>query len=332
MLFRSVLNAKQHEREADIIAHAGEAGAVTIATNMAGRGTDIKLGPGVKELGGLAVIGTERHEARRIDNQLRGRSGRQGDPGYSRFYLSTKDELLVRFGGERFERVIAMLGKDKEGNEIPLESKMFSNFVESAQKKVEGSNYDRRKSVVEYDEVLRKQREIIYEQRKQVLFLDDIEPVIQKLMKNCVERNVPTFADDDKKHVGGKGVSEIRFMNEFVNKYFNNGDIEFTEIQDKTVDELIDLMLEQLNKNLAMKKEAYPEAIYEEFLKATLLRIVDTFWMDHIDQMSSLRQSVGLKSYGQQNPLREYQEVSFSMFSQLIQNIEDTVKIGRAHV
>ena len=190
----NVLNAKQHAREAEIIAHAGEKGAVTIATNMAGRGTDIKLGEGVVELGGLAVIGTERHEARRIDNQLRGRSGRQGDPGYSRFYLSAQDELMVRFGGERFERLLGMIANpDADGNETPLESKMFSRFVESAQKKVEGSNYDRRKSVVEYDEVLRKQREIIYSQRNDILFLDDMEPTIHKMMHSVVIRYIPTF-------------------------------------------------------------------------------------------------------------------------------------------
>ena len=187
----SVLNAKQHEREAEIIAKAGQKGSVTIATNMAGRGTDIKLGEGVRELGGLAVIGTERHEARRIDNQLRGRSGRQGDPGYSRFYLSAQDELMIRFGGDRFERLLGMIANpDADGYETPLESKMFSRFVESAQKKVEGANYDSRKNVVEYDEVLRKQREVIYGQRKDILFLDDMEPTIRKMIKNVVKRNI----------------------------------------------------------------------------------------------------------------------------------------------
>ena len=190
----SVLNAKHHEKEADIIARAGQKGAVTIATNMAGRGTDIKLGEGVKELGGLAVIGTERHEARRIDNQLRGRSGRQGDPGYSRFYLSAEDDLMKRFAGDRFKSLLNMIAKpDQEGNETPLDLKMFSRFVESAQRKVEGSNYDRRKSVVEYDEVLRKQREIIYQQRNDILFLDDMEPTVLKMMDSVIERNVERY-------------------------------------------------------------------------------------------------------------------------------------------
>ena len=197
----SVLNAKQHEREAEIIAKAGQKGSVTIATNMAGRGTDIKLGEGVRELGGLAVIGTERHEARRIDNQLRGRSGRQGDPGYSRFYLSAQDELMIRFGGDRFERLLGMIANpDADGYETPLESKMFSRFVESAQKKVEGANYDSRKNVVEYDEVLRKQREVIYGQRKDILFLDDMEPTIRKMIKNVVKRNIGGYIVHEKKN------------------------------------------------------------------------------------------------------------------------------------
>ncbi len=225
----NVLNAKQHAREAEIIAHAGEKGAVTIATNMAGRGTDIKLGEGVVELGGLAVIGTERHEARRIDNQLRGRSGRQGDPGYSRFYLSAQDELMVRFGGERFERLLGMIANpDADGNETPLESKMFSRFVESAQKKVEGSNYDRRKSVVEYDEVLRKQREIIYSQRNDILFLDDMEPTIHKMMHSVVIRYIPTFMVYGKKN---SVVDATRFMNEFGLKYFNRNNLSIEEVE-----------------------------------------------------------------------------------------------------
>lgn len=225
----SVLNAKQHEREAEIIAKAGQKGSVTIATNMAGRGTDIKLGEGVRELGGLAVIGTERHEARRIDNQLRGRSGRQGDPGYSRFYLSAQDELMIRFGGDRFERLLGMIANpDADGYETPLESKMFSRFVESAQKKVEGANYDSRKNVVEYDEVLRKQREVIYGQRKDILFLDDMEPTIRKMIKNVVKRNIGGYIVHEKKN---SEVDAVRFMNEFASKFFNRGKITIDEVE-----------------------------------------------------------------------------------------------------
>ena len=322
----NVLNAKQHEREAEIVSKAGLKGAVTIATNMAGRGTDIKLGEGVVELGGLAVIGTERHEARRIDNQLRGRSGRQGDPGYSRFYLSTKDELMVRFGGERFERILGMIASpDADGNETPLESKMFSRFVESAQRKIEGYNYDRRKSVVEYDEVLRKQREIIYGQRKDILFLDDVEPIIKNMMKSVTTTLVPTFQDTENKK--SKGVVVERFMDEFIHKYFNMGTFEPFEFEDKQIPEIEEIVYNKLVSNLDEKKELVPPEVHQEFMRVILLRTVDKYWMDHIDKMSSLRQSVGLQAYAQVNPLREYQAIGFDMFNELIANIESEVTI-----
>ena len=322
----SVLNAKQHEREAEIVSKAGQKGAVTIATNMAGRGTDIKLGEGVVELGGLAVIGTERHEARRIDNQLRGRSGRQGDPGYSRFYLSTKDDLMVRFGGERFERVLGMMANpDEDGNETPLESKMFSRFVESAQKRIEGANFDRRKNVVEYDEVLRKQREIIYGQRKDILFLDDMEPIVLRMFRSVVDRLVPTFQDfEDKRN---KGVDTERFVKEFCNKYFNYGTFEEFEFDDLSIEEVKDVVYNKLVENLHEKRELVSIEAYQEFMKVVLLRTVDRYWMDHIDQMSSLRQSIGLQSYAQVNPLREYQTIGFDMFQELIANIENEVTV-----
>ncbi len=322
----NVLNAKQHEREAEIVSKAGLKGAVTIATNMAGRGTDIKLGEGVVELGGLAVIGTERHEARRIDNQLRGRSGRQGDPGYSRFYLSTKDELMVRFGGERFERILGMIASpDAEGNETPLESKMFSRFVESAQRKIEGYNYDRRKSVVEYDEVLRKQREVIYGQRKDILFLEDVEPIIKNMMKSVTNTLVPTFQDTENKK--SKGVVIDRFMDEFINKYFNMGTFEPFEFEDKQIPEIEEMVYNKLVSNLDEKKELVPPEVHQEFMRVILLRTVDKYWMDHIDKMSSLRQSVGLQAYAQVNPLREYQMIGFDMFNELIANIESEVTV-----
>ncbi len=326
----NVLNAKQHEREAEIVAHAGEKGAVTIATNMAGRGTDIKLGEGVRELGGLAVIGTERHEARRIDNQLRGRSGRQGDPGYSRFYLSAQDELMVRFGGERFERLLGMISnRDEEGNETPLESKMFSRFVESAQKKVEGANYDSRKNVVEYDEVLRKQREIIYSQRKDILFLDDMEPTIHKMMNSVVTRHVPAYTIYEKKQ---QYIDAPKFMNEFVLRYFNRDDLSIEDIENKTISEIQEIILNKFEEKLQEKKDAVPSEVFQEFLKVVLLRVVDNHWMDHIDRMSDLRQSIGLQSYAQINPLREYQEIGFTTFGEMIDIINDevTMTVNRA--
>ena len=322
----NVLNAKQHAKEADIIAQAGQIGAVTIATNMAGRGTDIKLGEGVRELGGLAVIGTERHEARRIDNQLRGRSGRQGDPGYSRFYLSAQDDLMVRFGGERFEHLLGMIAKpDADGYETPLESKMFSRFVESAQKKVEGSNYDSRKSVVEYDEVLRKQREIIYGQRNDILFLDDMEPTIRKMFQSVIQRHIPNYVALDKKK---SAIDSIRFMNDFVSRFFNRGDIQIEEIENLD-EEALKLFIEnKFIENLETKKNQVPLEVYQEFLKVVLLRIVDKYWMDHIDQMSNLRQSIGLQSYAQVNPLREYQQIGFDTFNEMIATINDDVVLN----
>ena len=319
----NVLNAKQHEKEAEIVAKAGQKGAVTIATNMAGRGTDIKLGEGVVELGGLAVIGSERHESRRIDNQLRGRSGRQGDPGYSRFYLSTKDDLMKRFGGERFDRALMMLsGKEKE--EVPLESKMFSRFVESAQKKVEGYNFDRRKSVVEYDEVLRKQREIIYGQRKDILFLDNMEPQIERMMDSVIERYIDKYALSEKKKTV---VDTEPFMEEFVNKFFNYNTFDEVDFEDETIDDVKQMIKDKFLENLKEKKDIVPPEVYQEFLKVVLLRSVDKYWMDHIDQMSSLRQSIGLQSYAQINPLREYQNIGFEMFETMVANIEDEVVV-----
>ncbi len=330
----NVLNAKQHEREAEIVAHAGEMGAVTIATNMAGRGTDIKLGSGVRELGGLAVIGTERHESRRIDNQLRGRSGRQGDPGYSRFYLSADDDLLRRFGSDRFKTIVRMgTGgqKDEEGNELPLEMKILTNFVEGAQRKVEGYNFDRRKSVVEYDEVLRKQREVIYQQRNDILFLDDMEPIIHRMMESVIGRYLNKYYPNEKKR---EEFNVKNFFNEFILSYFNMGQLSPEDFEDKSKEEIQQMLLDLLHKNLQDKKNIFPIEQYREFMKVILLRVVDRYWMDHIDQMSELRQSIGLKSYAQLNPLREYQEIGFEMFNQMICNIEDEVVqvINRAQV
>ena len=330
----NVLNAKQHEREAEIVAKAGEKGAVTIATNMAGRGTDIKLGEGVRELGGLAVIGTERHESRRIDNQLRGRSGRQGDPGYSCFYLSAEDDLLKRFGSDRFKMIVNMgtgKEKDEEGNELPLQMKVLSKFIEGAQRKVEGFNFDNRKNVVEYDEVLRKQREVIYKQRNDILLLDDMEPVVHKMMASVVSRKVPTYFTMDRKQ---EIFDSEHFNKEFIMRFFNLGNVEEDEFENKSSSELQEYILNKFHANLEEKKEIVPIEQYREFLKVVLLKVVDRYWMDHIDQMSSLRQSIRLQSYAQLNPLREYQEIGYEMFTNMIASIEDDVVqlINRAQV
>ena len=330
----NVLNAKQHEREAEIVAKAGEKGAVTIATNMAGRGTDIKLGEGVVELGGLAVIGTERHESRRIDNQLRGRSGRQGDPGYSCFYLSAEDDLLKRFGSDRFKMIVNMgtgKEKDEEGNELPLQMKVLSKFIESAQRKVEGYNFDNRKSVVEYDEVLRKQREVIYKQRNDILFLEDMEPVVLKMMDSVVTRKIPQYFNVERKT---EELDIERFMKEFVRMFFNLTNVEQEEFENKNIQELQQYVLDKFHEGLQEKKDIVPLEQFREFLKVVLLRIIDRYWMEHIDQMSSLRQSIRLQSYAQLNPLREYQEIGFEMFNNMICGIEDEVVqlVNRAQV
>lgn len=325
----NVLNAKQHEREAEIVAHAGEMKAVTIATNMAGRGTDIKLGSGVVELGGLAVIGTERHESRRIDNQLRGRSGRQGDPGYTRFYLSAEDDLLRRFGSERFKTMLGLI-VNQQGAEVPLESKMFSRFVESAQKKIEGNNFDSRKTVLDYDEVLRKQREIIYQQRSDILFLEDITDIILKMMGNTGYRIISESFSDER-----KGAVDInRLVKALDGNYFPLGYLKVDELTEDSFEFAHNLFMSKCETLLNEKKEQFPMEIYREFLKVVLLRVVDTYWMEHIDAMSELRQAVRLQAYAQVNPLREYQEIGFQKFETMIVNIENdaTKYVNRAQI
>ncbi len=310
-----VLNAKQHEREAEIVAKAGEKYAVTIATNMAGRGTDIKLGVGVKELGGLAVLGTERHESRRIDNQLRGRSGRQGDPGYSRFFLSADDDLLKRFGGDRFKRMLEMVVVQK-GNEteVPLDYKMFSNMVLRAQKQIEGNNFDRRKTVLQYDEVMRRQREIIYGQRKDILFKENIEDYANSMITEALKRAYNSHQ--------GNFEELVRNMSVFFHKDSFDRSIFETET-DK-----LSYVMDIFEKETAEKKNLVGEKVYNDFLKAVTLKIVDTYWVRHIDAMSELRQSVTLQSYGQNNPFREYQDVGFAMFESMIQHIQNNVAIN----
>ncbi len=317
-----VLNAKNHEREAEIVAKAGLLGSVTIATNMAGRGTDIKLGEGVVALGGLAVLGSERHEARRIDNQLRGRSGRQGDPGYSRFYLSAEDELMMRFGGESFKNRIEMLERLNSSGE-PLSSKLFSRFVTSAQKRIEGNNYDSRKQVLKYDDVLRKQREIIYKERREVLVFESIEDEVRKTIDNSLTKTINQFI-----HQVGKNQFKIDVDNiivQFNGNVFPPDTLVKETIEKMDENELKDYILDLAHKEIDRKKEAVPPEIFNEFLKVVMLRVIDTYWMRHIDTMSELRQSVTLQSYAQQNPLVIYQQEGLSKFNEMIVNISTDV-------
>lgn len=317
-----VLNAKNHEREAEIVAKAGLMGSVTIATNMAGRGTDIKLGEGVVALGGLAVIGSERHESRRIDNQLRGRSGRQGDPGYSRFYLSAEDELMMRFGGESFKNRIEMLERLNTSGEA-LSSKLFSRFVTSAQKRIEGNNYDSRKQVLKYDDVLRKQREIIYRERRNVLVFESIENEVRNTIEVSITRKLNQFI-----HLVGKNQFEIdddNIIAQFDGNVFRPGTLNKELIEKMDENELKAFILDLANKEIDAKKANFPPEIFNEFLKVVMLRVIDTFWMRHIDAMSELRQSVTLQSYGQQNPLVIYQSEGLRMFNEMIENISHDV-------
>ncbi|MDR2822508.1 MAG: preprotein translocase subunit SecA [Acholeplasmatales bacterium] len=316
-----VLNAKNHEREAEIIKKAGNKGSVTIATNMAGRGTDIKLGPGVVELGGLAVIGTERHESRRIDNQLRGRAGRQGDPGYSRFYISGEDELLQRFGGDRLKNQILTFSKLNEGE--PLSLKIFSRLITSAQKRIEGNNYDTRKSVLKYDDVLRKQREIIYKRRRDILTSPSVEETVINLIKDCISRNLNNFIEKvgkNKYEIDDEGIVKT-----FNGNFFNQGYIDLDILKSKDELGVRDYILKLALDSLEEKKSSVPSEVYNEFLKVVMLKVIDTYWMKHIDVMSELRQSVMLQQYAQINPLMIYQQEGLKLFNTLVENISDDV-------
>lgn len=312
----NVLNAKNHEREAEIVANAGQKGAVTIATNMAGRGTDIKLGEGVKELGGLAVIGTERHESRRIDDQLRGRAGRQGDPGFSRFYLSLQDELMVRFGSERMQNMMTRLGMN---DEAPIESKMVSRAVESAQKRVEGNNYDSRKRVLEYDDVLRKQREIIYKERNEILEQEDCSAQVHSMIQESVRRavNAHFTGEDDQQDYA-------TFINYIEDMYIPEGDLKEEEIARRDNDEIYDIVMNHIDAQYKRQEVQLGEQMHE-FERMILLRTIDMKWTDHIDTMDQLRTGIHLRSYGQINPLREYQNEGLTMFEDMLDNIEDDV-------
>ena len=309
-----VLNAKNHYREAQIIMNAGQRGAVTIATNMAGRGTDIKLGEGVRELGGLCVIGTERHESRRIDNQLRGRSGRQGDPGESQFYLSLEDDLMKRFGSERLKGIFERLNMSDEA----IESRMLTRQVEAAQKRVEGNNYDTRKQVLQYDDVMREQREIIYAQRYDVITADrDLAPEIHAMIRRTIGRIVDAHArskEDEKL----EAILNFAKYNLLPEDSISRSDL--AGLSDQAIkDELFQRALKVYDSQVAKLRD---EDAVKEFQKVLILRVVDNKWTDHIDALDQLRNAVGLRGYAQNNPVVEYQAEGFRMFNDMIGSIE----------
>ena len=309
-----VLNAKNHYKEAQIIMNAGQRGAVTIATNMAGRGTDIKLGEGVRELGGLCVIGTERHESRRIDNQLRGRSGRQGDPGESQFYLSLEDDLMKRFGSERLKGIFERLNMSEEA----IESRMLTRQVEAAQKRVEGNNYDTRKQVLQYDDVMREQREIIYAQRYDVITADrDLAPEIQAMIKRTIGRVVDG-------HARAKQDEKLEAILNFAKYNLLPEDSitmeDLSGLSDKDIkEELFQRALKVYDSQVSKLRD---EEAVKEFQKVLILRVVDNKWTDHIDALDQLRNAVGLRGYAQNNPVVEYQAEGFRMFNDMIGSIE----------
>lgn len=311
-----VLNAKNHYREAQIIMNAGQRGAVTIATNMAGRGTDIKLGPGVRELGGLCVIGTERHESRRIDNQLRGRSGRQGDPGESQFYLSLEDDLMKRFGSERIKVFMERMNLSEE--ESVIKSKMLTRQVESAQKRVEGNNYDSRKQVLQYDDVMREQREIIYKQRQDVITADrDLAPEIKAMIKRTIKRQVEGH------FLGAKDEAYQGILNFAHSTLVEEESITLSDIENLNQKDLVNELYQRaIAVYDSQVKKLRDEDRVREFQKVLILRVVDNKWTDHIDAMDQLRNAVSLRGYAQNNPIVEYQSEAFTMFNDMIGAIE----------
>jgi preprotein translocase subunit SecA len=314
-----VLNAKNHAREAEIIAKAGEKGAVTIATNMAGRGTDIKLTDEVKELGGLAVIGTERHESRRIDNQLRGRSGRQGDPGFSQFCVSFEDDLLVRFGTDRAKLILQRVGFT---DDMSIRNKMLSSSVETAQKRIEGNNYDMRKTILQYDDVINKQREVIYDMRNEVLDTLDIHSVVIEMIKNYIDALV-------RDHLAPEGYLTINDLSEIieaVNQVLKN-DMKVEDLDNQDVDYVIDTIYNKVLSEYEEKLSSIPSEIASEFERAISLRVIDTYWMEHINTMSILKEGIHLRGYAQENPLRAYTSEGYELFETLLDTIDKQTTI-----
>ena len=314
-----VLNAKNHEREAEIISKIGLGKSVTIATNMAGRGTDIKLSDEVKALGGLCVIGTERHESRRIDNQLRGRSGRQGDPGYTQFFVSMKDDLMVRFGSDRIGTMMENLGMGDQA----IRSKAFTRSVEQAQKRVEGNNYDIRKSLLQYDDVMNNQREIIYKKRNEILDEDSIHEMVLNTFRHHIEDLV-------KSHLMPEGElveNDYKDIVEFANENLLKKDVKLKDINQKEANEVIDYLSKKVIDEYEEKIKDIPEEIHNEFEKVITLQVLDNYWTEHINTMSHLREGIHLRGYAQEDPLRAYTMEGFNMFDNMLQNIDKDVSI-----
>ena len=316
-----VLNAKNHAREAEIIAHAGEKGAVTIATNMAGRGTDIKLGPGVKELGGLCVIGTERHESRRIDNQLRGRAGRQGDPGFSQFFVSFEDDLLVRFGSDKYKAMMESIGFS---GDQAIRNNMFAKTVETAQKRVEGNNFDIRKHLLSYDDVMNNQRMIIYDKRNEILDNDSIHETVLNGFKEHITNLVMSHLVESRKLSDNDYDEIIEATNENLLKNYK---LIPQDIKTKDSEEVINIIYDKVVTDYEDKLKDIPKEVTNEFEKAISLRVIDSNWMDHISTMSHLREGVGLRGYANENPLQAYTMEGYQLFDNMLNKINTEISI-----
>ncbi|MGI6413253.1 MAG: preprotein translocase subunit SecA [Syntrophomonadaceae bacterium] len=314
-----VLNAKQHEKEAQIIANAGQSNTVTIATNMAGRGTDIVLGTGVQELGGLYVLGTERHESRRIDNQLRGRSGRQGDPGESRFYVSLEDDLMRLFGSASIEGLMEKLGMD---DDMPIENQMISRAIENAQKKVESRNFSIRKNVLEFDDVINQQREVIYGERKKVLFGEDLKETILSMLSDVVEQVVGSYAGETKYSDEWDLAGMITYIEQNI---IPQVDFTHEDLLGMTKEEAAEFIITRARQYYENREQELGQETIRELEKAILLRIIDQKWMDHIDAMDQLRNGISLRAYAQRDPLIEYKFEAFEAFQQMVYSIKEDV-------
>ncbi len=319
-LKHEVLNAKNHAREAEIIAKAGQKGAITIATNMAGRGTDIKLGEGVVELGGLCVLGTERHESRRIDNQLRGRAGRQGDPGMSQFFVSFEDDLMRRFGTEKIKNMLQSLGIT---DDQAIRSKTFTKSIESAQKKVEGNNFDMRKSLLDYDDIMNEQRDIIYTRRNEILDNEDIHARIIETLKI----NISTLIESHIEPEGYLTENDLKEIVEYFNVNLTKTNIEVKAIEDKTNEEIVDYLSNLVIDEYEAKLKELPKEIANEFERAISLRVIDDAWIEHISSMEHLREGIGLRGYGQTNPLQAYAMEGYEIFDRMLDNIDAQIAI-----
>ena len=315
----NVLNAKFHEQEAEIIADAGQKSAVTIATNMAGHDTDIKLGDGVPELGGLFIVGTERHESRRIDNQLRGRAGRQGDPGESRFYLSLEDDLLRLFGSDNIAHIMDRLGM---GEDDPIEHKLITRSIENAQKKVEGRNFDMRKHVLEYDDVMNQQREVIYGERRKVLLGDNLREHILGMLGGIIEAQMNQYANEK---LYPEEWSLENLITDAEGIYAPKGRMKLEELEDMSRDELQDFLTQVAEESYTQREQLFGEDNMRELEKIIMLRVVDNRWMEHLDRMDMLREGIGLLAYGQRQPLVEYKIRGHEMFNQMIASIQNDI-------